>query len=64
MSSTITGREPSLTAFSNEPVSDFSKVPEKQAMEQALKEGHEDLIADEPRISRSGSRNVSRDRAN
>jgi len=38
MSSTITEREPSLAAFSNEPVSDFSKAPEKQAMEQALKE--------------------------
>src|SRR5713101_704478 len=38
MSSTITEREPSLAAFSNEPVSDFSKPHEKQAMAQALEE--------------------------
>jgi len=38
MSSTITGREPSLAVFSNEPVSDFSKAHEKQTMEKALEE--------------------------
>src|SRR6266436_1243819 len=38
MSSTIAEREHLLTAFSNEPVTDFSKPAEKQAMEKMLEQ--------------------------
>jgi 1-pyrroline-5-carboxylate dehydrogenase len=38
MSTTVAEREQLLAAFSNEPVTDFSKTPEKHAMEKALEQ--------------------------